>query len=85
MNLARLQRLQPTRRFVHGSFVLGTAASIWIAVSVPAGAQSSAAESFYKGRTVEVVIGTTPTGGYDLYGRLIARWLGRHIPGHPTV
>ena len=54
-------------------------------VSAPAGAQSSAAESFYKGRTVEVVIGTTPTGGYDLYGRLIARWLGRHIPGHPTV
>ena len=49
----------------------------------PACAQS--VESFYKGRTVEIVIGTTPGGGYDLYGRLIAHYLGRHIPGQPTV
>ena len=50
----------------------------------PALAQPSV-EAFYKGRTVELVVGTLPGGGYDLYGRLIARYLGRHIPGAPTV
>jgi tripartite-type tricarboxylate transporter receptor subunit TctC len=50
----------------------------------PAAAQSDV-EAFYKGRTVEVVIGTVPGGGYDLYGRLIAQYLGRHIPGRPAV
>ncbi len=48
-------------------------------------AAQPAVESFYKGRTVELVVGTLPGGGYDLYGRLIARYLGKHIPGHPTV
>jgi len=53
-------------------------------MSSPALAQT-AVENFYKGRTVELVIGTTPGGSYDLYGRLIARNLGKHIPGNPTV
>ena len=42
-------------------------------------------DSFYRGRTVEMTIGTQPGGGYDLYGRLIARTLGKHIPGNPAV
>jgi len=41
--------------------------------------------SFYKGRTVTLVIGSAPGGGYDLYGRMIARYISRHIPGNPTV
>ena len=49
-------------------------------LAAPAAAQSSV-EAFYKGRTVELVVGTLPGGGYDLYGRLVARYLGRHIPG----
>ena len=53
-------------------------------LAAPALAQSSV-EAFYKGRTVELVVGTLPGGGYDLYGRLVARYLGRHIPGQPTV
>jgi len=47
-------------------------------------AQSSV-EAFYRGRTVEMVVGTQPGGGYDLYGRLIARTIGKHIPGNPAV
>ena len=42
-------------------------------------------EEFYKGRTVELVVGTAPGGGYDLYGRLIGRAMGKHIPGAPVV
>jgi tripartite-type tricarboxylate transporter receptor subunit TctC len=40
---------------------------------------------FYRGKTVRVVIGYGPGGNYDLYGRLTAEFLGRHIPGNPTI
>jgi tripartite-type tricarboxylate transporter receptor subunit TctC len=40
---------------------------------------------FYKGKTVEVIVGSSVGGGYDIYGRLVARHLGKHIPGNPTV
>ncbi len=49
----------------------------------PAGADSVA--DFYRGRNVTVVIGFSAGGGYDLYGRLLARHLGKHIPGQPNV
>ncbi|HEY2527845.1 MAG TPA: hypothetical protein VGJ20_07835 [Xanthobacteraceae bacterium] len=41
--------------------------------------------NFYKGRTLTVLIGYSVGGGYDLYARVLARHLGRYIPGHPTV
>ena len=40
---------------------------------------------FYKGKTIDLVIGLPAGGGYDDYGRLIARHIGDHIPGNPTV
>jgi len=49
----------------------------------PAEAQS--AEEFYKGKTIELVIGYSPGGGYDTYARLIARHLGNHIPNKPSI
>ena len=39
----------------------------------------------YAGKTVELVVGAPPGGGYDIYARAVARHLGRHIPGEPTV
>jgi len=48
-------------------------------------ADESAVANFYKGKQVSIVIGTTPGGGYDLYGRLVARYIGKYIPGNPTV
>lgn len=44
-----------------------------------------AQENFYEGKTLTVVIRSTPGGGYDEYGRLIAQHIGKHIPGNPTV
>ena len=41
--------------------------------------------SFFAGKTVRIVVGFSPGGGYDLYARELARYLGRHIPGHPSV
>jgi tripartite-type tricarboxylate transporter receptor subunit TctC len=49
----------------------------------PAGAQSIA--DFYRGKTVSVIIGYPPAGANDLYARAVARHIGRHIPGSPSV
>jgi tripartite-type tricarboxylate transporter receptor subunit TctC len=51
--------------------------------AVPAAAQDAA--TFYKGKTVRLVVGFTPGGGYDVYARALGRHFGRHIPGNPTV
>jgi tripartite-type tricarboxylate transporter receptor subunit TctC len=49
----------------------------------PSYAQSPA--EFYKGRNVDLYIGYSAGGAYDLYARVIARHLGKHIPGNPTI
>jgi len=40
--------------------------------------------SFYKGKRLTMIVGSGPGGGYDTYARLIARHMGRHIPGNPS-
>jgi tripartite-type tricarboxylate transporter receptor subunit TctC len=63
----------------------------WAALCLIAGMALSAtvrAESigdFYRGKTMRVIIGYGVGGGYDLYGRIVAEFLGRHIPGNPTI
>ena len=47
-------------------------------------AQSSV-EAFYRGKTIDLIIGLSPGGGYDLYARLIARYMGDRIPGKPRI
>jgi tripartite-type tricarboxylate transporter receptor subunit TctC len=42
-------------------------------------------QDFYKGKSVELYIGYSVGGGYDLYARVLARHLGRHIPGNPAI
>ncbi|MQA67066.1 MAG: hypothetical protein GEU76_14390 [Alphaproteobacteria bacterium] len=58
--------------------------SLLLGFSSP-GANADAIADFYKGHTVTIYIGYAPGGGYDLYGRLAARHIGRHILGSPTV
>ena len=48
-------------------------------------ARAQSPADFYKGKTVEFYIGYSVGGGYDLYARTIARHIGKHIPGNPTV
>jgi tripartite-type tricarboxylate transporter receptor subunit TctC len=48
-------------------------------------APPAAAQDFYKGKTITLVVGFTPGGGFDLNARLLARYLGRYIPGNPDV
>ncbi len=52
-----------------------------VLVAAPARAQE---DSFYRGKQISIVVASTPGGGYDNYARLLARHMGRFIPGNPS-
>jgi tripartite-type tricarboxylate transporter receptor subunit TctC len=60
------------------------AAGVLLALGTSAVAAENAAD-FYKGRTVTIVVGHEVGTGFDIYGRVLARHLGRHIPGNPSI
>ncbi len=51
-------------------------------MAIPGGA---AAQDFYQGKTIRLIVGFAAGGGFDTYSRLIARHMGRHIPGNPGI
>lgn len=53
--------------------------------TLPLAAKAQSAADFYKGRTVTMMIGSAPGGGYDAMGRAVSRHIGKHIPGNPVV
>ena len=63
------------------TYSLVVAATLWAAT--PAVAQSVA--EFYAGKQINLIVGASPGGGYDTQARLVARHLGKHIAGNPTV
>src|SRR6516165_772440 len=48
-------------------------------------AKADSVADFYKGRSISMIIGYSVGGGYDAYARLLAHYLGRHIPGEPSI
>jgi tripartite-type tricarboxylate transporter receptor subunit TctC len=48
-------------------------------------ADLSRADDFYKGKTIRVIVGGSAGGGFDIYTRAMARHMGKHIPGNPTM
>ena len=61
-------------------------ASLAAAMLSPARAQGAGEPVSFAGKQIKLLIGFSPTGyGYDTYGRLLARHLTRHLPGHPTI
>src|SRR5262249_58879381 len=61
------------------------AAIVAMVLGSSAPAQADPVADFYDGRTVRMLIGYGPGGGYDLYGRVVAQFLAKHLPGHPTI
>jgi tripartite-type tricarboxylate transporter receptor subunit TctC len=64
----------------------------WYGIAVIAGLmlvaspfRASAQQRFYEGKTIRIIVGFSPGGGFDAYSRLISRHMGRHIPGNPTI
>src|SRR5215510_9928607 len=70
------------RTFPAGVLML-LASLCWPPTVQPAAAAESV-QDFYAGRQVTVIVGSGAGGGYDLQARLMARHLGKHIPGNPT-
>ena len=60
-------------------------AAVGAAIAFVPGVGQTAAQDFYQGKTVRLVVAFAPGGGFDTYSRAIARHIGRHIPGNPTV
>ena len=66
--------------------VMTRVSAVAAAVSVvSAQAYPQAPEEFYRGKTVQFMVGYPPSGGFDAYTRVAARFIGKHIPGNPTV
>src|SRR6185503_12234932 len=60
------------------------AATLLLASLVAGGSHAQPAVDF-RGKTITFIISFEPGGPYDLYGRLVARFIGPHLPGSPTV
>ena len=56
-----------------------------LSLLAPTAALAEAVEDFYRGKTISLYVGFPPGGGYDIYARVLATHLGRHIPGHPAI
>ena len=68
---------------MHRSRVYGVLAAVAVAAATPVAAQPPG--ELYKGQTNTIYVGLSSGGGYDLNARLLARYLGRYLPGQPQV
>jgi tripartite-type tricarboxylate transporter receptor subunit TctC len=81
-------RLKLATFFVLVAFLAFTGAALaGQAASPPAKASfdEKAVADFYRGKTVRIIVGFSPGGGYDQYSRVIARHLSKYVPGNPNV
>jgi tripartite-type tricarboxylate transporter receptor subunit TctC len=65
-------------------FISGLMALLLLVIAHPASAQDAVAQ-FFKGKQLKLYIASTPGGGYDSYGRLVGQYIGKYIPGNPTI
>ena len=63
------------------SVALFSVAVVWLSTVASAAAQTD----FYAGKQITLIVGASAGGGYDTQARLVARHIGRHIPGNPIV
>jgi tripartite-type tricarboxylate transporter receptor subunit TctC len=67
-----------------GYFLRGAAAALLAALPATIASAQTPAE-FYRGKSIDLYINVSVGGGYDLYSRMLARHIGKHIPGNPTI
>ena len=73
---------QPLASFPLGR---GSALALLVLFTAAGPVQADSVADFYKGRTINLVVGLPAGGGYDAYARLIARYMANYIPGNPTI
>ena len=67
------------------AMMIGAAVGLAVAMLSAVPTQAQPVADFYRGKTLRMLIGYGPGGGYDIYGRLVAEFLPRHLPGNPTI
>jgi len=70
--------MSSTRTEFHAGLIAFAAVSAMSAAPAPAA-------DYYAGKSIELLVGAPPGGGYDIYGRVVARHITRHIPGKPNI
>src|SRR3954451_16794140 len=65
--------------------VAPAASSAGTAAPAAEASNEQAVANFYRGKTIRIVVGFAPGGGFDTYARLIAKYLPKYMPGRPTV
>jgi tripartite-type tricarboxylate transporter receptor subunit TctC len=70
---------------MRGRFLAALLGSMTALLAPHALLSSAAADDFYKDKTIKITVGFPPGGGFDANGRLLARYIGRYIPGRPDV
>jgi tripartite-type tricarboxylate transporter receptor subunit TctC len=71
---------------MRGPASLWRSASLLLALALPSAvAAANDDEDFYRGKTISLIIPIGPGGAYDTYARLVARYLGRELPGNPVI
>jgi tripartite-type tricarboxylate transporter receptor subunit TctC len=71
-----------SRKPAHYGHILGR---IIVILGASLAAAPSPAADYYVGKSVDLIVGNYPGGGFDIYARTVARHLGRNIPGNPTI
>lgn len=59
--------------------------AVALSLGLSAAAEAATHEPFFKGKTLRIIVGYAPGGGFDTYARAIARHMWRHVPGNPTI
>ena len=77
--MARRVRVTRLKRFLRSAMAVISAGVL------SSSSHADAVSDFYTGRTISIMVGFGPGGGYDLYARALARHFGAHLPGRPNV
>ena len=80
-----LQQTKMKGQRVRATLRAGLVAAFAAVIGVASQAAAQTPEEFYKGKSIDLVIGYPPGGSNDTWGRILARHLGRHIPGKPNI
>jgi tripartite-type tricarboxylate transporter receptor subunit TctC len=74
----------PKKKIGEASMFLRAIATV-VLLTAPVTSRADSVEDFYKGHPIQMIVGYGAGGGYDVYARIFARYLGAHMPGNPTV
>jgi len=83
---ARSEAVRRETKFKRTCSLYGVAfAGALLAISTASYIQAQPVEDFYKSKSIRLLIGFGPGGGYDIYARTVAAHIGRHVPGNPVI